>query len=191
MTISPAELGYFERRPGSGTWYRLSGPGRTVKYAPATCENCGREFMGERRDGRGRFCSAACTGLSQRRLDVTTLSYRALHKRVELARGKAPGHACADCGGQAAQWSQVHGTTGQEPGHYRPLCRTCHRAYDAASLARGERHGSARLAEAQVREILWSRASQRELAARYGHSPSTISSIRNRKIWRHVAYHAA
>ena len=38
---------------------------------------------------------------------------------------------CTDCGGPAAQWSQVHGTDGTDPiAHYQPRCRKCHSKYD-------------------------------------------------------------
>ncbi len=53
----------------------------------------------------------------------------------------------------------------------------------------GERNGGGgKLTEAQVREILASRAelTQREAATKYGVGASTIEKIVNRRIWKHV-----
>lgn len=51
---------------------------------------------------------------------------------------------------------------------------------------RGERNGSAKLTEDQVREIRASRESLSEAAARYGVSFQLVGLIRQRKVWRHV-----
>lgn len=51
---------------------------------------------------------------------------------------------------------------------------------------RGERNGSAKLTEDQVREIRASGESLSEAAARHGVSFQLISMIRQRKVWRHV-----
>jgi len=57
-------------------------------------------------------------------------------------------------------------------------------------LARGERHGLAKLTEAQVREIRARYAaggvSQSQLAREYGMARTTISSIVRRETWAHV-----
>lgn len=56
---------------------------------------------------------------------------------------------------------------------------------------KGSRHGSAKLAEYQVLEVLEAAAegaSNRLLANRYGVDITTISSIVARKSWRHVAW---
>lgn len=188
MTIDPAELGYHERRPGSGVWYRPDdkpGQGATT-YAPKVCENCGGEFMGTRQHGRARFCSTACRDRSHVRAVV---SYGQAHRRVRRALGKASGYPCADCGHQAFEWSQVHGTTGQELGHYQPRCHPCHTAYDAPMRSHGERSPAAKLTEAVVRQILWSPAGPRRLAAMYGVDRALIQRVRRRKVWRHVAYY--
>jgi hypothetical protein len=52
--------------------------------------------------------------------------------------------------------------------------------------ARGERSGSARLTEADVREIRASSLTQRELGRRYGVSQVAICKIRTRRTWAHV-----
>lgn len=54
-------------------------------------------------------------------------------------------------------------------------------------LARGGRHGMAKLTEAQVREILLSSESKRKTAKRFNVSPSLVTFIRNRTIWKHVS----
>jgi len=53
---------------------------------------------------------------------------------------------------------------------------------------RGERCPTAKLTESQVREILALRGAmlQREIAARYGVSPSLISLIHSREVWAHI-----
>ncbi len=51
---------------------------------------------------------------------------------------------------------------------------------------RGERHGAAKLTEAQVREILTSTETGRSIYRRTGISWKTISDIRRRVSWRHV-----
>jgi hypothetical protein len=62
--------GFYERRAGSGTWYRTSNePGPS--YRPAKCEHpkCGKPFMA-RRVARGvvaRFCSRRCSNTAPAR----------------------------------------------------------------------------------------------------------------------------
>jgi DNA-binding transcriptional regulator YiaG len=52
---------------------------------------------------------------------------------------------------------------------------------------RGEESGQAILTDDAVRAIRSSNDTQRELARRFGVSPSTIRNIRHRRSWRHVA----
>lgn len=52
--------------------------------------------------------------------------------------------------------------------------------------ARGESNGSAKLVEAEVRDILGLRASSREIARRYGVSRRAIRDILAGKTWAHV-----
>jgi len=62
-------------------------------------------------------------------------------------------------------------------------------ATNPEKIARGERHGHAKLTEKQAREILLSErtiGSGRRLAKKYKVSPAIISNIRNRIIWRHL-----
>lgn len=58
------------------------------------------------------------------------------HNKVYNAKGSAAARKCVGCGGQALDWSQKHGTTGSEPGHYQPRCRVCHRRYDLRKKAK-------------------------------------------------------
>ena len=53
------------------------------------------------------------------------------------------------------------------------------------TVVRGERQGSAKLTEAQVRAIKFGRlpGSQREIAENFGITKSTVSNIRNRRSW--------
>lgn len=62
------------------------------------------------------------------------VKYVARHVRVYNERGKARDHDCVNCGTRAAEWAQIHDTTGQDPSHYQPMCAKCHRAYDDIPL---------------------------------------------------------
>lgn len=53
-------------------------------------------------------------------------------------------------------------------------------------IARGERHGMARLSRADVEVIRCARGTQREIASRYSVSTTTISRIRLGKLWKSV-----
>ena len=68
------------------------------------------------------------------------------------------------------------------------LCDPCHRAKssEAGEVAIGERQGTARLTEAEVREILMSPLSSRRLAMKYGVSKTTIRDVCLRKTWKRV-----
>ena len=71
---------------------------------------------------------------------VTKPSYRALHARIESARGKAASYKCQGCGGPAEQWAydltdmndlqETFGTRtirySLDITKYLPLCRGCH-----------------------------------------------------------------
>ena len=60
-------------------------------------------------------------------------------------------------------------------------------AIDTVSTAKGERNPHAKLTVNEVRQIRSSRRlSAAELAARYSVSESTITLVRNRKIWKDV-----
>ena len=50
----------------------------------------------------------------------------------------------------------------------------------------GEKHGSAKLTEDQVRQIGTSRKTRNQLATEFGVSPSTIKAIRNGRLWKHL-----
>ncbi len=57
----------------------------------------------------------------------------------------------------------------------------------AAGSGKGERHGSAKLTDALVREIRASTELQRVVAARLGVAQTVISKVRRRETWSHVA----
>ena len=177
MALDQADLGYYERRPGSGIWYK---PGDSHACRPKTCEGCGDPFMGDRRT---RFCTIAC---SKWKSDP---GYAQRHRRVRLARGSASQFPCVDgCGRLAVEWSQIHGTDGLDvDAHYEPRCKLCHSRYDADSRPRGESQGLAVLTEARVRGIRASvGANVSELARLHGVSRKTIRNVLSRKIWRHI-----
>lgn len=102
---------------------------------------------------RGVFCAPGCTcdRHSMRKCEdgctcgkhSGELTYFALHLRVHRRRGKARDQVCVTCGKAAQHWSQVHETDGTDTmNHYRPMCVSCHFAYDgnqakAAAASRG------------------------------------------------------
>jgi hypothetical protein len=61
------------------------------------------------------------------------MTYSAVHQRLIRARGLASEHACAECGGQAADWAFDNGDPrgfSEDLDRYSPLCRSCHRKKD-------------------------------------------------------------
>ena len=56
--MNPSDLGFFEKTPGSGIWYKSDGS-KSKTYAPVACEQCGEMFMRDRQTAR-RFCSSEC-----------------------------------------------------------------------------------------------------------------------------------
>lgn len=58
------------------------------------------------------------------------IEYDRRHRRLVRSVGRADQHSCVDCGRKAIDWSQVHGTNGEQDDHYEPRCRSCHRKYD-------------------------------------------------------------
>ncbi len=134
------------------TWYRRgrywykTPAGSAASYELKTCLNpaCTQEFFGVRRLNRvgnpSRFCSHKCS--KQRDLNPQWLGdavgYRAAHKRVEVARGKAL--ACTIPGCIASRRPQVRfhwaNLTGNlaDVDDYRSMCVFHHRAFDWARV---------------------------------------------------------
>lgn len=106
------------------------------------------------------------------------VTYRALHKRLARARGKADQYTCVDCGRPAQQWaydntdpnpreSMQNGSLVQfsnDLNRYQPMCRRCHKNHDNndrvssgrpwnKQTARGTANARAKLSPDQVREI--------------------------------------
>jgi polyferredoxin len=139
-------------------------------------------------EGHGLYCSKSCAIKSWSSKERTADPvYSTRHSRVLKARGKAGDQACADCGQQAREWSQVHGTSGDDPEHYEPRCARCHHAYDGAQAKPGSRHHNAKLTEAQVLEMRASTGlTRKQLAAAYNVSPGTVDDILSGRRWKHV-----
>lgn len=168
-------------------WYRVGS--RCNGYEPKECAGCGETRLVKR---GGRFCSNAC---GRRR--GADLGYFGAHQRVSRVRAKAIEHPCIDCSKAAAHWSQIHGTTGQEPEHYEPRCVPCHRTYDG--VPHGEHHGMSKVTEDAVREMRRLFDSERDkprygrtwtltaLGERFNISYTNVSLIVRRKAWKHVS----
>lgn len=75
-------------------------------------------------------------------------SYSTTHRWLSQARGRPSTHACVECGGCAEEWAYDHAdpnelTSSKGPyspqyGHYQPMCRRCHRLFDASHAKKGE-----------------------------------------------------
>lgn len=84
-------------------------------------------------------------------------------------------------------WSWCRERREAELAKCQALCRYCHRLKTAAEAARGERARCAKLTTEDVRLIRSSRLPGVVLADLLGVGKSTISSVRNRRTWKHVA----
>lgn len=104
--------------------------------------DCGNETTvagGKLRYGTTRSCGLCVRRKPRPGARAAVVSYRAAHKRIERARGRATEHACS-CGDRAAQWA-YDGTDPNELTErglaysldvmrYVPMCVPCHTAFD-------------------------------------------------------------
>ena len=90
--------------------------------------------------------------------------YDTRHLRIKRTRGLAAEQVCADCGNQANEWSQIHGTDGEDVMHYVPRCYSCHKVYDQTNVGR-------RLSSQTIEKL-------RAANIRRKHTPETIEKIR-------------
>lgn len=74
-------------------------------------------------------------------------SYALVHYRLGIERGRASGFVCDECGSPAKDWAydnldanEKYDEKGrpysEDLSHYRPMCRSCHRAFDAKATCR-------------------------------------------------------
>jgi hypothetical protein len=165
------------QQSSTGRWYRESPNGTRRMAQPVICLGCRHLFIALK--AGQKWCSRGCS--NRARLTQDAVGYGGAHHRVRRARGPASEYLCADCGEQAAHWSQVHGMTGLEPEHYAPRCVSCHGRYDSETRRRGENHGQAKLTNVQVQEIRClygsGRWTQQRLAERFGVHQTRISHL--------------
>lgn len=144
-----------------------------IAGVPGTAKGlCSKHYNRLRRNGdvtavRGR---APIAGPEHHLWKGADVGYKALHRRVYRARGKAS--RCEQCGvseaGRRYEWAMIHGTDGTDPhAHYISLCRGCHRTYDLGRLSHAQR--------AEIRVRVGAGESQRSLAREFGISASVIS----------------
>lgn len=98
-------------------------------------------------------------------------------------------HGVGPAGAQAAHHDGT--TLNNVPGNlaWKTPAENCADKVLHGTLPQGERHTSAKLTEAQVRDILAARASgerNMDVARRFGVAPQTVSGITTRKKWRHL-----
>lgn len=113
------------------------------------------------------------------------VGYWAAHQRVRAERGPATGHACAECGAPARDWSydgadpdeRVQPDRGYryslDPDRYRPRCRSCHRR--ATLVRRRPRPASPPVLDVEHAARLYrAGASARGIAAHLGTSRTAV-----------------
>lgn len=101
---------------------------------------CDMHYMRKRRHGDTDY-EGPGRGVRGSNWKGDEVGYTAAHRRVIALHGSASKHMCAHCLGQASDWAYDHldpdektearGTYSPDPSHYLPLCRWCHRAFDA------------------------------------------------------------
>lgn len=167
---------------GGRFWYKA--PNGRRPYEQRKCLACGADFYGLHTPAapqQGRFCSLRCSrlGANNPAWRGSDVGYRGAHLRVEKERGKASSCSIADCdtGCTKFHWASLTGNYG-DVWDYAPMCVTHHRRFDHGY---GERHGGAKLTDAQAAEMRAAYAAggvtYRELAERYGISPSGVGAI--------------
>lgn len=129
-------------------------------------------------------CQDDCLCGKHRRIDNPT--YNGRHWRVNDKLRWAGFQICVDCKKKADQWSQIRGTTGKDPSHYKPRCKSCHNKYD------WDTNNFTKLTPEEVSQIRYmyrtGRWFQRELGDIYGVTQPTISVIVNDHTWNGHAY---
>jgi exo-beta-1,3-glucanase (GH17 family) len=78
---------------------------------------------------------------------------------------------------------ETKGRTSDGPKHSKAIKRS---GLHALNYRGGEDHGSAKLTDAQAREILAASGFQKDIAARYGVNQSTVSLIKSKKRRRYL-----
>lgn len=69
------------------------------------------------------------------------IGYRAAHRRISVAKGRADALTCVDCSGKASDWSYDHSDPEEKcsenglryspnPDYYVARCRPCHKKFD-------------------------------------------------------------
>lgn len=82
-----------------------------------------------------------------------------------------------------------HMFLGTQDDNLKDMTNKGRRALDTAknrNTARGERQGRSKLTEEQVREILTFNGNQHDIARKFNVTHSLISSIKLRKVWKHL-----
>ena len=120
-------------------WGGYSGESPRRSVWVCRCD-CGEECLvlaGNLR--RAKYCSPLC-----RMRWADNAGYRAAHERVRCRMGRAGNYTCS-CGAQAQEWAYDHTDPNEmtgvsagfevvyslDPDHYKPMCCSCHRKYDA------------------------------------------------------------
>jgi RNA polymerase-binding transcription factor DksA len=103
-------------------------------------------------DGRYSYCRKCCAQIDMARHPKSppaplVMTYQAVHSRMKRERPPVESFACVGCGKRAKEWAYDHGdpderisnrgpyTYSFDPARYQPMCRTCHRKFDAAHHA--------------------------------------------------------
>lgn len=76
-----------------------------------------------------------------------------------------------------------------DPEDYVFICKKCHdnlTLRDGVSGQKGEKHHKSKITNEQAIEIFFSNLSYKELSNMYNISKTTISQIKNKRLWKHL-----
>lgn len=175
-----------EWRPVAGyeTYYAVSDQGDVCRVAGGRGARAGKQLKPIRHSAGYRTVTLVRGGIEDKCL---------IHRLVlEAFVGPCPAGCCANHrdGDKTNNWvaNLEWATVSDNNSHaYRTgLKRRKWTGIFVPPPRRGEESPTARLKEAEVREIRESALSGKQLAIRYKVAESTISSIRRRHIWRHI-----
>lgn len=132
---------------------------------------------------------------------ISKIDHSRLHKRLIKKHGNAQRCESEDCKSvnpKRYEWALKKGHQySDNPDDYLQLCPSCHRKYDYTeghkeklkAAKRGDLHNTAKLKNEQVleiKELILSGLSNKEIAERYGVSSTAICNIKTGKRWGYL-----
>lgn len=128
------------RRPPAGTTCSVEKCERKY-YA---LDYCRAHYARRQRGGEART-----TEIAEPHARSEMVTYHGAHVRVRNARGRAGDHSCRECTEPATDWAYTHDDPDEvtdskgrcyslHESRYAPMCRPCHRRFDAAARSRSK-----------------------------------------------------